>query len=279
MKYKKKFLITTSLFFLLCQPALAQYVPAIKIPGGQASYENPSLYFLDLYNFIMGAATIMAIVIMMWGGFLWLTARGNAAQVKTAKEYMSGAVIGVVLMLNIYMLLYLLNPQLTVLKWPEFNQITTGTASTQTTTTAETPYYELSARRALEGTGVTVKNACPPGTNTNCVNLSGIKPSTLQAIIDLKTTICPDAFVNITGGTEDGHASGEYSHDNGYKVDLSVSNSTDKCIISSGNFTKVGTRTGDHGGDMYQSKDGSACYVREGNHWDVSVIPGTGCGR
>ena len=71
--------------------------------------------------------------------------------------------------------------------------------------------------------------------------------------------------VNITGGTEVGHASGTYSHYNGYKVDIARSTCNDNYITS--HYAYIGLR-GD-GYPQYQAASGNV-YVNEGNHWDIT---------
>ena len=38
------------------------------------------------YNFVIGVVGIIATVIIMWGGFKWLTSRGNSAAITDAKD-------------------------------------------------------------------------------------------------------------------------------------------------------------------------------------------------
>ncbi len=67
------------------------------------------------------------------------------------------------------------------------------------------------------------------------------------------------------GGTETGHASGTYSHWNGYKLDISLNTCINNYITNS--FTYIGLR-GD-GAKQYQASSGNI-YALEGNHWDIT---------
>jgi hypothetical protein len=95
-----------------------QPCPASSATGQQYSgcYTFPWIgeYISGLYRFAVMATTILATIVLMIAGFLWLTAGGNSSQVSTAKEYMSGAILGLILMLGSYTVLYLVNPSLTV---------------------------------------------------------------------------------------------------------------------------------------------------------------------
>lgn len=71
-------------------------------------------YIRGLYVFAVFAVTVVAGVVLMIAGFLWLTAGGNSGQVSTAREYVVGAILGLCLMLGSYTILRLINPNLVV---------------------------------------------------------------------------------------------------------------------------------------------------------------------
>jgi len=72
--------------------------------------------------------------------------------------------------------------------------------------------------------------------------------------------------ITITGGTETGHASGTYSHANGYKVDIKKDASGIDTYVHNA-FSKIANR-GD-GYPQWQSAAGNI-YCDEGTHWDVT---------
>lgn len=73
-------------------------------------------YLAGIYRFAVVASTILAVVVMMVAGFLWLTAAGNVTQISTAKTYIGGALLGLFLMLGSYTILNLINPALVEFK-------------------------------------------------------------------------------------------------------------------------------------------------------------------
>ena len=73
-------------------------------------------YVGGLYKFAVLASTILATVVLMAAGFIWLTAGGNVSQIGTARSYIGGAIMGLVLMLGSYPILNLINPDLVVFK-------------------------------------------------------------------------------------------------------------------------------------------------------------------
>ncbi|MET8837926.1 hypothetical protein ABZV78_28995 [Micromonospora sp. NPDC004540] len=70
--------------------------------------------------------------------------------------------------------------------------------------------------------------------------------------------------ITITAGTEVGHASGTYSHWNGYKVDIAPSTCIQNYISAA--YTYVGYISGF--GYQYRAPSGNL-YTKEGNHWDI----------
>lgn len=66
----------------------------------------------QMYVFAVGLSGIAATIMIMVGGFLWLTAGGNNSQIENAKRYISSALLGLSLMLGSYVILYNVNPKL-----------------------------------------------------------------------------------------------------------------------------------------------------------------------
>jgi hypothetical protein len=52
----------------------------------------------------MGLLGMIAVVIVMYGGFLWMTAGGNDEQVGEAKKWLMGGVIGLIIILSAFAL-------------------------------------------------------------------------------------------------------------------------------------------------------------------------------
>ena len=54
----------------------------------------------------LGLLGIIFIILMLYGGYQWMTARGNEEQVNKAKETIQRAVIGLVIVLSAYAITY-----------------------------------------------------------------------------------------------------------------------------------------------------------------------------
>ncbi|MEV5545750.1 hypothetical protein AB0L35_06330 [Streptomyces sp. NPDC052309] len=125
------------------------------------------------------------------------------------------------------------------------------------------------AAAVLKRAGITWTSSggCSNREKTNCTSFTKINKATVSGIVAFKKA--GKCAVRITGGTERGHASGTYSHYNGYKVDIALNSCVNKYITS--HFKNAGKR-GD-GATMYKSAAGNV-YAREGSHWDITYYNG-----
>jgi len=94
-------------------------------PSGNTS--DIGNYIKAIYNYGIGIAGILAVVVIMIGGVVWLTAGGNTNKVESAKQWIGGALSGLVLVLTSYMLLYQINPNLVEFRNQEITTITSTT--------------------------------------------------------------------------------------------------------------------------------------------------------
>lgn len=85
-------------------------------------------YLNLVYNWLISIVGIIAAVMMMIGGFQYLTSGGEAGRVKQAKERIGNALIGLVLAFSSYLLLNTINPELVNLKVPELAGVRTELA-------------------------------------------------------------------------------------------------------------------------------------------------------
>ncbi|MFC1408603.1 hypothetical protein ACEZCY_04820 [Streptacidiphilus sp. N1-12] len=125
---------------------------------------------------------------------------------------------------------------------------------------------QSTAASQFRSAGITWSSSggCTTRSNPTCTSFDQINSGTVSTIITLKQA--SGCAINITGGTEVGHASGTYSHYNGYKVDVSRNSCIDGYIQNS--FTYIGYRS--DGYPQWQAASGNL-YCNEGNHWDILV--------
>ncbi|MBU1164515.1 hypothetical protein KKA15_03065 [Patescibacteria group bacterium] len=55
---------------------------------------------MSIVNVALGFLGILAILIILWGGFVWLTAGGDESKVESAKKIITGGVVGLVIILS-----------------------------------------------------------------------------------------------------------------------------------------------------------------------------------
>lgn len=140
----------------------------------------------------------------------------------------------------------------------------------------------------LSGAGITSTSSggCTTRSNPSCTSYDQINEVTVAGAITLKEAC--GCTLTITGGTETGHADGEKSHWNGYKLDFRKESGGIDAYVK-GTFESIGNR-GD-GYPQWRAKSGNiycvslthlglssscasplTCPQDEGNHWDVTFI-------
>ena len=75
-------------------------------------------YLIYFYHYFVGVAGILAAVMIIYAGFIWITAAGNQQRIENAKSTMNGAAIGLVLTLVSFVLLNTISPNLVRMKFP-----------------------------------------------------------------------------------------------------------------------------------------------------------------
>lgn len=93
-----------------------------QIPFGDIKGTMPvnggtiGFYITEIYKYAVGIVSILASIVIMWGGVRWLTAGGNQEAVGDAKKWIEGALSGLVLVMTSYLILNFVNPDLTSFK-------------------------------------------------------------------------------------------------------------------------------------------------------------------
>lgn len=78
--------------------------------------KNLQCFTIGIYTYLVGVIGILATVMIMYGGVKYLVSLGNPTRMAGAKDTIFSAVVGLVLVLGAYILLNLINPNLTELK-------------------------------------------------------------------------------------------------------------------------------------------------------------------
>lgn len=137
---------------------------------------------------------------------------------------------------------------------------------------AATKLTQAQAASMFRSAGITWSSSgnCTNRYNSTCTSFDQLNLTTAQGAVTLKRA--SGCALNITGGTETGHASGTYSHWNGYKLDFSKYTCIGNYVHTY--FTYIGLRA--DGYRMWKSGSGNV-YTDEGSHWDVVYYNCGGC--
>lgn len=121
---------------LFILPELQVSIPGLTLtPSSSISYQSYSdgsylvsipwiaEYIKGVYQYGLSVVGILAAIILMAGGFMWLISRGDASKTSKAKELIAGSLTGLIIMMTSYSLLTYINPDLTKLKSIEIGTI------------------------------------------------------------------------------------------------------------------------------------------------------------
>jgi len=110
-KYMKITLITLLTLSLLLTPIITYAAPTFSFDGdnriGKAldvPDEDPETITLSFLQWFFGALGLISVVIILYGGFSWMTAAGNEEKLSRAKKIITYAVIGMMVMLTAFIL-------------------------------------------------------------------------------------------------------------------------------------------------------------------------------
>ena len=105
MKFQKfaKLAIIAGSIGMMAMPIVSHAVTTFSVEsiGSQVGLGNADLKetVLNIIRLVLGLMTLIAVVLIIYGGFVWLTAAGNEENVEKAKKIISAAVIGLIVIL------------------------------------------------------------------------------------------------------------------------------------------------------------------------------------
>lgn len=120
-KFLTKVVLIAFLFLPIISFALELSYPKIGPPGEEVEIKlgmDLNKLIAWFYYFIVTISGISAFVMLVWGGFLWLTSAGNPTKISNAKDQITSAFLGLIIILASYLILKVINPELTTLKLP-----------------------------------------------------------------------------------------------------------------------------------------------------------------
>ncbi len=107
---------------VLQPPDLKVSIPAmetlknVQCSGGSCYIPWLAQYISGIQKYALGIIGIIAVIVLMIGGILWLTAAGNQSQIGQAKKMIASSLVGVFLLFGSYLILSLINQNMVNLK-------------------------------------------------------------------------------------------------------------------------------------------------------------------
>jgi len=93
-------------------PGLPAWSTLSVAPGTKANIPYTAEYIVAVYGYGLVIAMIAAVIAIMIGGILYMSAGARPENIATAKKLVVGSISGMLLILSSYLLLYLINPAL-----------------------------------------------------------------------------------------------------------------------------------------------------------------------
>lgn len=143
------------------------------IPGSTASIAK---YIKVIYKYAIGIVGILAAVVLMVGGVMWIVAGGNATAIGEAKAWIGASLTGLVLALMSYLILATVNPALVDLKTTTIQTVATTATSTNSTN------YDTCCK-----------------TDSECVNKKGSGYICNTAVSQAQLLVCNSSYSDATG--------------------------------------------------------------------------------
>ncbi len=189
---------------------------ALLIPGlvwAQASVDFPTTFaglssqdikitIQNIVQIIFGFLGILAVLLMLYGGFIWMTSGGNADKVSQAKKIITSAVIGLLLILASYSIAFFIVRNLTNATGPSTPGVPPGPPPPVTGAPCPNPGVGIIKVCQVESPTFPGSNVTIQGWNFGAyVNptVSKVKFQQGATSVDADLVACPAAEWNTTG--------------------------------------------------------------------------------
>lgn len=244
-----------------------------NLPGIDGNTTTLDKYIPAAINLAIGIAAGMAFVVITFGGVTYATTDALGGKQK-GREMIENAVVGLLLVIGAYAILYTINPQMLAfnldIKAARISTTPSIMAGTGVPMTQQELAQDLLIRNNLEQAGVNINNSnpCVNGETKGCTNVNGLTNSAVLGLTNLKQTC--NCNLTITGGTEGGHKT---HGQNKSIVDLRPTNDLNSFLGV--NTPREGlqiTKTlpnGRRGVFTFEKEGGNSGGTSTGDHWHV----------
>ncbi|MBI2024521.1 MAG: hypothetical protein HYT03_00300 [Candidatus Harrisonbacteria bacterium] len=106
--------LITILFLLIAGFAVAQqpYPLSVPIPDAPAQVTDPAEYIRIIYQFGLGIGGLVAMARIIYAAIVIMTAAGNTSKISDARDMITQAIFGLVLLFGATLILYTIDPKL-----------------------------------------------------------------------------------------------------------------------------------------------------------------------
>jgi len=218
------------------------YVPMEAIPGQNPSSDFCS-YVQAIYDFGIAAVGICAMFMIIIGGFMYASSAGNNASMEKAKGVITDAIIGLILAMGSWLILYIINPDLIQCNMPSSGSSSGGgpgggpggSALEGNLKNDSEIQAELDAQETLRSMKITPASTggnsqiyCDGDLSTGCTDVALLVEKHSDDLKKLSETVGP---LTLTGGSEKtGHLCPSDQHGQGNAADFMVTPEQAKSI-------------------------------------------------
>jgi len=91
---------------------ITRHLQAVALPDLNTT-QDLGQFISSIYTFSLAILGVIIFVRFVWAGWLYFASAANASLVNRAKEMMKNAIIGAIILVAAYLILYIINPDLT----------------------------------------------------------------------------------------------------------------------------------------------------------------------
>jgi hypothetical protein len=96
----------------------------VNLPGPNPTSAGVGGFVANFYSFALLLSGILAFGAIVWGGVLYASGRGNPSKESDGKEWITSALIGILLLAGAYIILFTINPNILNLQLPALPSLT-----------------------------------------------------------------------------------------------------------------------------------------------------------
>lgn len=100
------------LFLIPVSHASYNYTPLESVPGFEGTSSDLKGFIESIYQFGIWTVGIAAVLMLTIGGFMYMVSAGNTSKTGIAKGIITDAILGLIIALGAYLILYVINPDL-----------------------------------------------------------------------------------------------------------------------------------------------------------------------